>query len=154
MSKCLYCQDEIPEGMMVCPTCMKNLTPSANCNVNNKLVDERFEQTIKEKLRMVNDNITACVGESEVWNLDDTFYSWLYERLKLYIKVASGIVDLNYHKFEYEGKSYTQLQMIDLMVERLEFYFSPEFDGLKRKHMDYVLEAAKIWAIVLPAMWV
>lgn len=109
---------------------------------------------MKEKLRMVNDNITACVDESEVWNLDDTFYSWLYERLKLYIKVASGIVDLNYHKFEYEGKSYTQLQMINLMVERLEFYFSPEFDGWKREHTDYVLEAAKIWAIVLPAMWV
>ena len=31
MSKCLYCQDDVPEGMMVCPTCMNNLTPSGDC---------------------------------------------------------------------------------------------------------------------------
>ena len=31
MTKCLYCQDEIPEGMMVCPTCLNNLTPSGDC---------------------------------------------------------------------------------------------------------------------------
>lgn len=31
MPKCLYCYDEIPEGMMVCPTCLDNLTPSGDC---------------------------------------------------------------------------------------------------------------------------
>ena len=38
MSKCLYCQDEIPKGMMVCLTCMNNIdfknsyrTPSGDC---------------------------------------------------------------------------------------------------------------------------
>ena len=30
MSKCLYCYDEIPEGMMVCPTCENKLTSEAN----------------------------------------------------------------------------------------------------------------------------
>lgn len=35
MSKCLYCYDEIPEGMMVCPTCLDNLTPSGDCRKGN-----------------------------------------------------------------------------------------------------------------------
>lgn len=92
--------------------------------------------------------------ERETWNLDYSFYLWLYERLKMYIKVASAFVDLNYHQFEYDGEKYTQLQMINLMLERLEFLFSPEYDDWNRTHVEYILEIPKIWAIVLPSMWI
>ena len=44
------------------------------------------------------------INKKDVWNLDNAFYEWLYEGLKRYIK--SAFVDLNYRKFEYEGKQY------------------------------------------------
>ena len=91
------------------------------------------------------------ISKKDVWNLDNTFYEWLYEGLKRYIKIA--IVDLNYRKFEYKGKQYTQRQMINMMIERLEFYFSPEYDYWDCLDTAYVQETAKIWAIVLPYMW-
>lgn len=89
----------------------------------------------------------------DILNLDYTFYAWLYERLKAYRKAANGLVDLNYHKFEYNGEKYTQAQMIDMMIKRLEFFFDPKFDDWNCDDVGYVLEAARIWAIVLPYMW-
>ena len=89
--------------------------------------------------------------ERETWNLDSTFYIWLYERLKMYLDVT--IVDLDYHKFDYNGKEYTQRQMIDMMLERLETALTDEYYDLNDEKYQYVHEIEKIWSIVLPAMW-
>lgn len=89
--------------------------------------------------------------DRETWNLDFVFYLWLYERLKMFLDVT--VIDLDFHRFEYNGKEYTQRQMIDMMIERLEFCFSKEYNSFNAEHVDYVLEIGKIWATVLPAMW-
>lgn len=89
--------------------------------------------------------------DRETWNLDFVFYLWLYERLKMFLDVT--IIDLDFPRFEYNGKEYTQRQMIDMMIERLEFYFCKEYNDWNTEHVDYVLEIGKIWATVLPAMW-
>lgn len=89
--------------------------------------------------------------ERETWALDFSFYLWLYERLKKFVEVCS--IDLDYHKFEYNGVEYTQRQMIDMMLERLEFSFKPEYNDWDEDQYAYVSEIEKIWAIVLPAMW-
>ena len=67
----------------------------------------------------------------------------------MYKEIGGEVVDLNFHKFMYNEKEYTQLQLIDMMLDRLKVYFVDEYDG----QPDYVDEIAKIWAIVLPAMW-
>lgn len=89
--------------------------------------------------------------ERETWSLNLTFHLWLYERLKMYVEVCC--VDLDFHKFEYNGKEYTQRQLIDMMIERLEFSFKPEYNDFDETQYNYVSEIEKIWAIVLPAMW-
>lgn len=89
--------------------------------------------------------------ERETWALDYSFYLWLYERLKRFIDVCC--IDLDYHKFEYNGNEYTQRQLIDMMLERLEFSFKPEYNDLNEVQYNYVSEIEKIWAVVLPAMW-
>lgn len=89
--------------------------------------------------------------ERETWNLDSTFYIWLYERLKMYLDVT--IVDLDYHKFDYNGKEYTQRQMIDMMLERLETALTDKYYDLDDEKYQYVHEIEKIWSLVLPAMW-
>ena len=90
----------------------------------------------------------------ETWSLDHVFYMWLYERLKMYIEYAGEIVDLNYHKFDFKEKEYTQLELINMMIERLESYFKKE-DLFVSSEEEYesVKEIGEIWALVLPAMW-
>lgn len=48
MSKCLYCQDETPEGMMVCPNCLKNLSPSEDYK-NFLILNNCFDKEIISK---------------------------------------------------------------------------------------------------------
>ena len=106
--------------------------------------DARQEEWVKEREEYGFD-------ERETWSLNFSFYLWLYERLKRFVDVCC--IDLDYHKFEYNGAEYTQRQMIDMMIERLEFSFKPEYKKKKKKQYTYVSEIEKIWAIVLPAMW-
>lgn len=89
--------------------------------------------------------------EREIWNLDFSFYLWLYERLRFFLDCNA--IDLEFHKFDYKGQIYTQKQMIEMMIERLEFYFSKKYNDLNEQHTMYVSEISKIWAEVLPAMW-
>ena len=120
--------------------------------------DERFEEQQR----------TYGFDERETWNLDGTFYMRLYERLKMYVEIGGKIVDLNYHKFTFKGKEYTQLEMINMMLERLEYYFNEDaiddkIDEYRKQGMNIleadqkayepVIEIGEIWAIVLPAMW-
>lgn len=89
----------------------------------------------------------------ETWDLDHTFFIWLYERLRMYQDTASEIIDLNYHKFTFKGEEFTQGELIDKMLERLRFYFSDKYDDWDKDNIAYVKEVAEIWAVVLPAMW-
>ena len=90
--------------------------------------------------------------ERETWALDLAFYYWLYERLKMYLDV--NIADLTFHKFEYEGETLTQEECINRMLKGCEIYFK---DGekwtLSEENQKAIDDVAKIWAIVLPAMW-
>lgn len=90
----------------------------------------------------------------ETWSLDYVFYMWLYERLKMYIEYAGEIVNLNFHKFVYKEKEYTQFELINMMIERLEYYFKKE-DLFVSSEEEYepIKEIGEIWALVLPAMW-
>lgn len=103
----------------------------------------------QEKWRQESE--TYGFDERETWALDFSFYLWLYERLKRYVEVCC--IDLDYHKFEYNGTEYTQRQMVDMMIERLEFSFRKEYNDANKEQYAYVSEIEKIWAIVLPAMW-
>lgn len=89
--------------------------------------------------------------ERETWSMDYSFHLWLYERLKMYLEVTP--VDLEYHHFDYNGNSYTQKQLIEMMLERLEFSFSKEYNDFDNDQHQYVSEIEKIWALVIPTMW-
>lgn len=76
---------------------------------------------------------------------------WLYERLKMYLDV--NCINLEFHKFYFKGKEYTQQQMINMMIERLEFSFREEYDDMDQEQYTYVHEVWEIWSIVSGAMW-
>ena len=92
--------------------------------------------------------------ERDTWSLDNAFYCWLYEHLKMYIERASEIIDLDFHKFEYEGEELTQTQCINRMIYGCEIYFAQRDDwNISEEDQKTISDVAKIWAIVLPAMW-
>lgn len=90
---------------------------------------------------------------TETWNLDTSFYLWLYEHLRMYKDKASEIVNLHFHQFVFKCKNYYQDELIDMMLERIRFLFSEEYDEFNNDHYDYVSETLEIWATILPAMW-
>lgn len=87
----------------------------------------------------------------ETWAMDFTFATWLYEHLVGYVEAASSIVDLEYHEFKYEGKTYKQLELINLCLDKLKEYLVN--DDLWVSSEEPLLEAARIWVVLLPAMW-
>ena len=51
----------------------------------------------------------------DCWDLDSAFFKWLKERLPVYLKEAGEVVDLEYHKFEFRGKEYTQKEVAEML---------------------------------------
>ena len=81
----------------------------------------------------------------------------------MYMKVADPVVDLNFHKFEYKSKTYTQreliLKLIDLLKEHLlseeEWYKinKEEIPIFVDRYEKRIKEICEIWGIILPTMW-
>ena len=91
--------------------------------------------------------------DRETWDLQTTFYLWLYERLMKYKESTSGIIDLNFHTFEYRGKKLTQENLIDLLIGLLKFFFSNSYNEFDPVHNEKKLAIGEIWALILPSMW-
>lgn len=91
---------------------------------------------------------------TETWDLQYSFYGWLYGRLRMYIDRANSVIDLSYHTFKWKGFNYTLLEMIDGILKRIELYFSDEYESNPR-HEDiiYTNEIGEIWAMILPYVW-
>ncbi len=91
--------------------------------------------------------------DRETWDLQTTFYLWLYERLMKYKESASKIINLNFHTFEYRGKKLTQENLIDLLIGLLKFFFSNSYNEFDPVHNEKILAIGEIWALILPSMW-
>lgn len=53
----------------------------------------------------------------ETFSLDMTILAYLYEHLVMYKEVVSGMVDLNYYKFNINGDILTEEQCINRMLD-------------------------------------
>ena len=63
-----------------------------------------------------------------------------------FLKAGSQIINGDYHKFEYEGKTKTQKEMIELLIDTAKSTIGEYTDEEFAKLMN-------IWAIVHTAMW-
>lgn len=125
--------------------------------------EEKIKHSKKRKKRLAKQRKKYGFDEVETWSLENTFYYWLYERLKMYMKVADPVVDLNFHKFEYKSKIYTQkeliLKLIDLLKENIlaiENWYkidNKNIDTFFNRYKERTKEICEIWGIILPAMW-
>ena len=93
------------------------------------------------------------VFSPNTWCLDFYLYVWMYENICAYEDICC--VDLNYHKFNYKDKEYTQKEMMDILKDMLvsylkEDHFLPEdFDKLR----SIEKEILDVWYLISPSMW-
>ena len=106
---------------------------------------------------------------AETWDLEQSFYQWLYEGLRSYMDYASDVIDLDSDKecysLKYKDKWYTQRQFTELLLEKLEFVLhseeedwpiitSPEELGEFMKSRKVGNEIHDMWKVLAPqASW-
>ena len=103
----------------------------------------------------------------ETWDLEQSFYQWLYEGLRSYLDYASKIIDLDVEwlSFEYMAESYTQRQFTELLLNKLDFVLRCDRDWMITPTSQEVLDKFKkcrevgdeihdMWKILAPkASW-
>lgn len=81
--------------------------------------------------------------KEECWNLDLALVEWLNEHLKFFKEEVNGIINLEYHTYIYNGKEYTQSEIIDRLIELTkelqDINFSIPIDKEKMKDEMYDL---------------
>ena len=114
-------------------------------------------KSLKRNVKYWFQRRTRGWSDDETWNLDCEFFRWVNSRIKQYRKDASDIVDLEFYKFNYKGKEYTQLELINKVIKltnRLidEDYFMSKLEEAEEitKMKDEVFD---IFKLIFFSMW-
>ena len=114
-------------------------------------------RTIKRDIKYWFQRRIRGWSDDETWNLDYEFIKWVNSRFKKYKEKAVGAVDLEYHKFKYKRKEYTQLQLIDRVIELTDEISTDEYWNLiytdaerLEKNKDEVFD---IFKLIYGVMW-
>ena len=90
----------------------------------------------------------------ECWNLNYSFILWLKERLSVYVEEAGKMVNLEYHKFNFRGEEYTQLQLINKMIELVNYLTEDEkYFNLTQESSEKTEELLEIFKLVFSSLW-
>ena len=81
----------------------------------------------------------------ECWNLDFELIKWLNKHLKVYKEESVKAVDLEFHKFKYKNKEYTQLEIINRLIEVTDYLLGDE--PYNNGNYDRLLSAKDIRSI-------
>ena len=116
---------------------------------------EGWIRPLKRTVKCLATKFLYNVDPRETYDLDATWRMWLYEHLIMFKKEADQVIDMTEKKWEYDGKMYSQIELIEMMIERLEFALSPskDYNDFDEEQYKYVSETEKIWALICPAMW-
>lgn len=107
--------------------------------------DERSKEWEKEREEYGFDN-------RETWCLDRILAEWMYSRFMMYKEVT--IVNLDYHKYNIDGKEWTQRECIDKIIENSKFYLCNEtYAPDSTEVYEKLSEAIKIMSEVIFDMW-
>lgn len=112
--------------------------------------DNRRKQYRKERKKYGFD-------QRDTWHLNQTMYELLYERLCLYKKEASKHIVLDFHKFDYQGQTRTQLELIDILLDKLRIALTVEDYDLTKEYLTekyiYTGDIWIIWSLIERDMW-
>lgn len=89
----------------------------------------------------------------DCWDLDYAFIQWLRERLPVYLKEAGRVVDLDYHKFVYKSKGYTQRELIEILIRDVNIISNDYLWDCRDNGWNTYREIFEIWTMIAPTMW-
>lgn len=90
----------------------------------------------------------------ECWNVDRAFMEWFNEHIKVYKRDASKAIDLEFHKFEYKGKEYTMLEMLDREIELSDRFLEIQNDDMYAEELiEMKDEILDIFKEIYFALW-
>lgn len=89
----------------------------------------------------------------DCWKLDRAWLLWLKERLPVYLKDAGAHVSLEYYKFEHEGKTLTQREVIVRMIDLVNWLTNPSVNDWSEEYANNYKELLNLWAKVCRALW-
>lgn len=89
------------------------------------------------------------VDPRETFSLDNTFYEWLYEHLKMFMEEADPVVDMDSPitpRWEWDGRNLSQREAIFLMIDLLNEYFLFQTDSEEycRQHFHECTELTDV----------
>lgn len=109
-------------------------------------------RTLKRNIKYWFQRRTRGWSDDETWNLDCEFIKWVNSRFKKYKEEAGKIVDLEFHKFQYEGKEYTQLELIDKVIKLSNEYIDTNL--LSKDKLNSIKdEIFDIFKLIFWTMW-
>lgn len=100
------------------------------------------------------------VDPRSCYDLDTETMLWIYEHICQFIDDADTTVDLDFKKFDFEGKTYTLKEMLNLLKSEIVSYmrvkenydistFKEEYES-EKEHADRVFDIMKL---VIPFLW-
>ena len=93
----------------------------------------------------------------ETWDLTYYFAEWLYSHLMMYKEFASEVVNLKYHKVNWQGKEITQLEAIDILIKTSKDYLLMDELEMSNKEIVRIREgfykSMELWGEILHYMW-
>ena len=145
---------------------LDEIKKNVNDGVDEIAVDDKRQETWQQERNKYG------FDSRDTWSLDFTMTEMLYERLCMYLQKADEIVNLSYHTYDFEGRTYTQREMIMEMIENAEIFLKFEYGTIDYAAIaddsDHELElmgqgeieaadAKKrlwdMWAVVQHQMW-
>ena len=106
---------------------------------------------IKRNIKFWCQRRTRGWSDDECWNLDFEFVKWINSRFKQYKKGASKVVDLEYRVYKYKKKKYTQLELIDRVIQLSDKLINGDY--YFRESNEEVDEILDIFKLVYLSMW-
>lgn len=86
--------------------------------------------------------------ERETWNMDLIFIEWLYSHLCMYLEKSK--IDMTHHKFEFNGKTYTQEQAINKIISDLGNFLKTDFIA---RSYNSIEDSLLLFVKILPTLW-
>lgn len=94
--------------------------------------------------------------ERKTWNMDYSMKQDLYETLMMYKETGGQVICLDYHKFTYKDKEYTQGELIDKILEGLKLDFKLGMYDKKRDNPEIAEKINDVWyiyALIQHCLW-
>jgi len=96
-------------------------------------------------------------SDDVTWDLNNHFIEDMNVKLKKYRELAGEKVDLEFHTFEYKGKTYTQLELINKLIDLTDELIDLDINtwdgedaGQVQKDIDEVFNIMKL---VVYSLW-